>query len=80
MPLHAGVHNTEDISVTVHYRLGPLRYACYLLRMTGGRCMGRMMADPPELLPILAHWIVMRQRPDRVGSPLMVPGQFSVNR
>ncbi len=42
--------------------------------------MGRMMADPPELLPILAHWIVMHQRPDRVGSPLMVPGQFSVNR
>jgi len=42
--------------------------------------MGRMMADPPELLPILAHWIVMHQRPDRVGSPLMAPGHFSVNR
>ncbi len=42
--------------------------------------MGRMMAGPWEPLTVMAQWIVMHQRRDRVGSLLTASSLFPVNR
>ncbi len=41
---------------------------------------GSIVASPREPLTILAQWIGMRQRRDRVGSPLTAPGLFVGSR
>ncbi len=58
--LHAGVHETDNASVSVVFR----STARYLLRMADGPRMARMVVGVREPLTIAAQWIVMQQRRD----------------